>query len=464
MAQTRSAAKADKHDRYQSKYRSSLPDSLVQRSQRNHRSTTPRDNKTKSKGNFIQRFFGFIVSLCVNYVEYDCQLNHSQLVRMGEHVYSAIDSSWLDQLCMSKFWNYLVEWYPLWLAPNLITLIGLLINLVTVLILSHFCYSATEQAPSWAYFQAAIGLFLYQSLDATDGKQARRTQSSSPLGELFDHGCDSLTQVFVTLNVCYAMQLGTERHLVLTVMFFSIALFYTAHWSTYCTGQLRFSKFDVTEAQMTVIGILLFTSIVGADIWNIRIFGWQLKIICMLTCLVAAIWQFSGYLNVIFNEGVGKNGSTVADTSVICPLCPLLAVCIPFLMLYCKSTSRIYDQNITLLCLCFGAIGAKATNRLIIAHMSRSELEVWDWIYLSPFIMILNQYYDYIIDEYLLLLIATIYAHISLIIFCVLICKQFCGFLNISCFKIDLQKQKSIKEGQSTSSSNGRRNQNLHID
>lgn len=56
MAQTRSAAKADKHDRYQSKYRSSLPDSLVQRSQRNHRSTTPRDNKTKSKGNFIQVF------------------------------------------------------------------------------------------------------------------------------------------------------------------------------------------------------------------------------------------------------------------------------------------------------------------------------------------------------------------------------------------------------------------------
>jgi len=66
--------------------------------------------------------------------------------------------------------------------------------LFTVLILSHFCYSATETAPSWAYFQAALGLFLYQTLDATDGKQARRTQSSSPLGELFDHGCDSMTQ------------------------------------------------------------------------------------------------------------------------------------------------------------------------------------------------------------------------------------------------------------------------------
>ena len=35
--------------------------------------------------------------------------------------------------------------------------------------------------------------YYLQSLDAIDGKQARRTGTSSPLGELFDHGCDSLS-------------------------------------------------------------------------------------------------------------------------------------------------------------------------------------------------------------------------------------------------------------------------------
>lgn len=40
---------------------------------------------------------------------------------------------------------------------------------------------------------SAVGLFIYQSLDAIDGKQARRTNSSSPLGELFDHGCDAVS-------------------------------------------------------------------------------------------------------------------------------------------------------------------------------------------------------------------------------------------------------------------------------
>lgn len=56
-----------------------------------------------------------------------------------------------------------------------------------------------SQAPLWAYLLCAVGLFVYQSLDAIDGKQARRTNSSSPLGELFDHGCDSLsTGTFMT--------------------------------------------------------------------------------------------------------------------------------------------------------------------------------------------------------------------------------------------------------------------------
>lgn len=49
------------------------------------------------------------------------------------------------------------------------------------------------KAPSWVYVSNAVGLFIYQSLDAIDGKQARRTNSASPLGELFDHGCDSIS-------------------------------------------------------------------------------------------------------------------------------------------------------------------------------------------------------------------------------------------------------------------------------
>ena len=97
---------------------------------------------------------------------------------------------------------------PLWMAPNLITMAGLTVNIVTSLLLVLYCPTATEVAPWWATFSCALGLFIYQTLDAIDGKQARRTKTSSPLGELFDHGCDSVSTVFVSIASCCAVRLG----------------------------------------------------------------------------------------------------------------------------------------------------------------------------------------------------------------------------------------------------------------
>ncbi|EYC12632.1 hypothetical protein Y032_0046g1334 [Ancylostoma ceylanicum] len=102
-----------------------------------------------------------------SYLEYDCLMTPEELKRLADHKYSAVDTSWLDELCMKYFWEWAVEFYPLWLAPNLITLIGLIVNLITVLVLSHYCPTAREVAPSWAYALAALGLFTYQTLDAT---------------------------------------------------------------------------------------------------------------------------------------------------------------------------------------------------------------------------------------------------------------------------------------------------------
>ena len=43
-------------------------------------------------------------------------------------------------------------------------------------------------APTWVYFLGGASALTYLHLDCIDGKQARRTKSSSPLGQLFDHG------------------------------------------------------------------------------------------------------------------------------------------------------------------------------------------------------------------------------------------------------------------------------------
>ncbi|KAK6035910.1 hypothetical protein COOONC_26585 [Cooperia oncophora] len=111
----------------------------------------------------------------------------------------------------------------------------------------------------------------------------------------------------------------------------------------------------------------------------------------LLTTLLVAIYTSMCHLGVILTGGVGRNGSTVAGTSVLFPVCPLLASIIPFCMIYSKSRSAVFDENITIFVLCFGAVAAKATNRLIVGHMSRSELVLWDWIYMGPIALMLNQ-------------------------------------------------------------------------
>lgn len=42
-------------------------------------------------------------------------------------------------------------------------------------------------APQWVYVMNGLFMFIYQTMDALDGKQARRTHTSSPLGEVFDY-------------------------------------------------------------------------------------------------------------------------------------------------------------------------------------------------------------------------------------------------------------------------------------
>eukprot|EP01137_Pigoraptor_chileana_P016880 Opistho-2@74082 len=160
---------------------------------------------------------------------------------------------------MCHFWNWLVLYIPLWIAPNLITIVGLVINIATTLVLVWFSSNADKDAPEWAYLLCALGVFLYQTLDAIDGKQARRTKTSSPLGEMFDHGCDSVSIAFLVYGTGIALKLGPTMPLIVLCMLF-MAAFFCAHWQTYVTGILEFGRIDVTEGQFLLMIIHIISA------------------------------------------------------------------------------------------------------------------------------------------------------------------------------------------------------------
>jgi phosphatidylglycerophosphate synthase len=102
---------------------------------------------------------------------------------------------------MSPLCDYLVKFFPEWLAPNVITISGFFLNLLYFLITGYYTQFKGGFVPPWACFFSAFCYLLYQILDNIDGKQARRTKSSSPLGLLVDHGTDACTTFFITCGL-----------------------------------------------------------------------------------------------------------------------------------------------------------------------------------------------------------------------------------------------------------------------
>ncbi|KAF5287225.1 hypothetical protein FQA39_LY16002 [Lamprigera yunnana] len=412
-------------------------------------------------------------------------LSNAQLKRLSEHKYACSSTSVFDSF-LQPWWTWLVEKLPIWLAPNLITIVGLLINILTTLILVWFSPDAKSDVPQWACFLCALGLFIYQSLDAIDGKQARRTNSANPLGELFDHGCDSISTVFVALSACIAVQLGFYPGWMFFQCFCAMTLFYCAHWQTYVSGTLRFGRIDVTEAQFSIIIIQLVSAIFGPTVWSTQIFSemfllWYFIPISTVFCGIWALFnmlkviftggvgkngstvavsgttflqhgfahincrallylinfsQFCTNIAIIFTGGVGKNGSTVAGTSILSPVIPFSMVLVPAFIIYRKSIENVYEQHPSLYILSFGMVAAKVTNRLVVAHMTKSEMEYMDWSLIGPAMLFFNQYFNTFIPEYIVLWLCMMWVLFDLIRYSTQICREICDHLHIELFSI----------------------------
>ncbi|XP_076678101.1 choline/ethanolaminephosphotransferase 1 bbc isoform X8 [Andrena cerasifolii] len=366
-------------------------------------------------------------------------LSPGQLKRLTEHKYSCTTNSLLDGL-LQPWWDWLVSKVPLWLAPNLITILGLIVNIVTTLILVYYSPDAKVETPRWACFLCALGLFIYQSLDAIDGKQARRTGTSTPLGELFDHGCDSISTVFVALSACIAVQLGYYPTWMFFQCFCAMTLFYCAHWQTYVSGSLRFGKVDVTEAQFTIIAIHLISAIFGPKVWMMELpyTGTEVKVFPLWAAVGIAILLAQSSISVILAGGVGKNGSTVAGTSVLSPIIPFSFVVVPAFIIYRKSAEHVYENHPALYILAFGMVAAKVTNRLVVAHMTKNEMQYLDSSLIGPAMLFLNQYFNFFIKEYYVLWLCFIWVTLDLLRYSAQICLEICDHLKIKLFRIPL--------------------------
>lgn len=168
-------------------------------------------------------------------------ISPSGLHYIANHKYRAGDTTHLDDFLSPTLWTYLTELLPLWLAPNMVTTIGGLHCFAAYLLLWHYAPDFDEDLPDWTVVVAGWCIVAYYTLDCMDGKQARRTNSSSPLGQLFDHGFDCVCTYFFIMTVSSYVMMGGTRWIVAFQASTQLA-FFMAQWEEYHTHVLPHSS------------------------------------------------------------------------------------------------------------------------------------------------------------------------------------------------------------------------------
>ena len=96
-------------------------------------------------------------------------LSDSALLNLKNYKYVSGQYSPMDYV-LTPFWNKVVEYVPMWMAPNLVTLIGLGFVISSLILYLVSDLSMTKQLPPYFYLYTTFSLFVYQTLDAIDGK------------------------------------------------------------------------------------------------------------------------------------------------------------------------------------------------------------------------------------------------------------------------------------------------------
>lgn len=313
-------------------------------------------------------------------------ITNEQLNGFDSYKYSCKDTSPLSNYVMHPFWNHTVKIFPRWIAPNAITLCGFSFLISQTILLAVVdpnmsLGGANDGVPRWVWFYSAFAHFMAHTLDGIDGKQARRTGSSSPLGEMFDHGLDAWATSLLVVNMysVFGTSLNnTDQYALLWLMCLN---FLCSHWEKYNTG-IMYLPWAYDISQCTVLISYIVTGFHGTKLWvtpmpiiggltAITVFKYVLYGGSIFTMLIAA-------KNVL---DVWRDGTCKQETlyESFRPWAPCVFV-IGIMSLWCFwiTPYDILGQRTRLVLILVGIVFANIACRLIVVQMSTTRADVFN--------------------------------------------------------------------------------------
>ncbi|KAL3070156.1 hypothetical protein niasHS_016865 [Heterodera schachtii] len=319
-------------------------------------------------------------------------LSQQQLAGFDQYKYSCIDNSPISTYISHPFWNWVVQFYPRWLAPNVLTFAGALIVMCCYGLVVCFdpglsANSATGPAelniPRWVWLVCGVGTFLAHLLDGTDGKQARRVGASGPTGELFDHGFDSWSTVPFTITIFSLFGRGEFSVEPLTLLAVLIAVqfvFIASHWEKYNTGVLFLSwGYDASQYGLVIFYLLAF--LLGHHSFQFFLFNSvNFASLCISAFFVScALSLITSLYNIYFAYCVEKSGKQRSFYEALVP--PLLSPLVLFGAAFVwavRSPAKVLERDPHAFFWTVGVVFSNIAVHLIIAQMSNSRAPIFN--------------------------------------------------------------------------------------
>jgi ethanolaminephosphotransferase len=322
--------------------------------------------------------------------------------------------------------------------------------------------------PAWLYYSFAAGLWAYSTMDNIDGKQARRTGTSSPLGELFDHGIDSLNCTLASLCETAAMGLGTSKSGVFTALVPCLPMFFST-WETYHTHTLYLGVFNgPTEGLIIACSLMVISGYFGPQIWLVPLSS------------ILPEWAFNGPLADFFKASsirdlwvpIVAGGFLIAHLPFCVrnvvrarrernlPVAPVFLEWTPMAVytfaigawLYSPYTTLRRENHLVLFCLTMSFVFGRMTTKIILAHLTRQPFPYWTvmlWPLAGGAILGNLPRFGYRAvtpaEELHYLQCYFIFALVVYFRWAYVVINSFCDYLGINCLTITHAQQEQLK-------------------
>ena len=150
-------------------------------------------------------------------------IDAGQINALRAYKYNSMNRSILCNSPLANVWDWIAAIMPMPITPNAVTVVAAACSWSVILFANHARELAKEESQDTAAINQSLligGLLvvLYNTLDNVDGKLARRRGMGSPLGQMMDHGCDSMTIGMLMNSLAIVIRLPPLWTVVLTAM------------------------------------------------------------------------------------------------------------------------------------------------------------------------------------------------------------------------------------------------------